>query len=124
VEPSLLTMKIPSPAEVLLFSFVIPHTIYILVSQCSLVIRKPHSLLLVMFRTRNDHDLNSFTYNGKATYYYCAKLSLCFTLSIVLFHYPSLIYKQIKIEGFLVNRWFSEWGPALQELIGWVKEVG
>ncbi|OXA59127.1 Prostaglandin reductase 1 [Folsomia candida] len=40
----------------------------------------------------------------------------------VQFDYTSMIYKQIKMEGFLVNRWFPEWGPAIGELIGWVKD--
>lgn len=42
---------------------------------------------------------------------------------LVQFDYTSMIYKQIKMEGFLVNRWFPEWGPAIGELIGWVKDV-
>lgn len=34
---------------------------------------------------------------------------------------PSLVTKQIKIEGFIVGRWFEHWSEAFGELTKWIK---
>ena len=36
--------------------------------------------------------------------------------------YPILI-KQLKVQGFMAQRWFVEWPKAFKVLDGWIKEV-
>jgi len=41
----------------------------------------------------------------------------------VPFDYQSMIYKQIKMEGFMVNRWFSEFPEGVGQLAEWIHQV-
>jgi len=41
----------------------------------------------------------------------------------VPFDYGTFIYKQIRLEGFIVNRWSSEWFDALNQIRDWIIEV-
>ncbi|XP_053607501.1 prostaglandin reductase 1-like [Plodia interpunctella] len=34
---------------------------------------------------------------------------------------PSLVFKQLKVEGFLVSRWTERWPEAFKQLIEWIK---
>ncbi|GBP37195.1 Prostaglandin reductase 1 [Eumeta japonica] len=34
---------------------------------------------------------------------------------------PALVFKQLKVEGFLVPRWLNRWPEAFKELIEWIK---
>ncbi|XP_013199597.2 prostaglandin reductase 1-like [Amyelois transitella] len=34
---------------------------------------------------------------------------------------PSIVFNQLKIEGFVVARWVSEWPDAFNELVQWIK---
>ncbi|XP_073945520.1 prostaglandin reductase 1-like [Choristoneura fumiferana] len=34
---------------------------------------------------------------------------------------PSLVFKELKVEGFLVPRWISRWGEAFADLVKWSK---
>ncbi|KAJ0177360.1 hypothetical protein K1T71_007369 [Dendrolimus kikuchii] len=33
---------------------------------------------------------------------------------------PTLVFKQLKVEGFIVWRWFDRWSEAFAELVGWI----
>ncbi|XP_045448868.1 prostaglandin reductase 1-like [Melitaea cinxia] len=35
---------------------------------------------------------------------------------------PSIIFKELKIEGFLVTRWINHWQEAIAQLITWIKD--
>ena len=35
-----------------------------------------------------------------------------------------ILWKQLKVEGFLVPRWLGRWGEAFKELAQWIQEVG
>jgi hypothetical protein len=43
--------------------------------------------------------------------------------STVPFDYAALVYKQIRMEGFLVYRWMSEWKEGAMQLVKWIHEV-
>ena len=34
-----------------------------------------------------------------------------------------LLFKQLRVEGFIVKRWLSEWPTAFKEMSQWIKEV-
>lgn len=34
---------------------------------------------------------------------------------------PSIVSKELKIEGFIVSRWLSRWPEAFADLVKWVK---
>ena len=37
--------------------------------------------------------------------------------------YMSLIYKNIRMEGFVVYRWLNEWMDGLHQMRDWIAEV-
>ena len=34
-----------------------------------------------------------------------------------------ILGKQLKVEGFIVTRWYDQWPPAFKEMAQWIKEV-
>ena len=36
---------------------------------------------------------------------------------------PDILWKQLKIEGFLVQRWLKDWPGAFKEMAQWIQEV-
>ena len=36
---------------------------------------------------------------------------------------PAFVFKQLKMEGFLVHRWLDRWMEGLAEMIQWIKDV-
>lgn len=35
---------------------------------------------------------------------------------------PSMVSKQLKMQGFLVNRWIDRWPEGIQQNLEWIKE--
>ncbi|CAG9133420.1 unnamed protein product [Plutella xylostella] len=35
---------------------------------------------------------------------------------------PSIVFKQLKLEGFIVSRWFDRWHEAFAEIVQWIHE--
>lgn len=33
---------------------------------------------------------------------------------------PIIIAKQLKVQGFIVNRWFNQWADGIEELSKWI----
>jgi NADPH-dependent curcumin reductase CurA len=33
------------------------------------------------------------------------------------------VFKQLKVEGFIVTRWFQKWPAAFKEMAKWIQEV-
>ena len=36
---------------------------------------------------------------------------------------PDILWKQLKIEGFLVQRWLKDWPVVYKEIAQWIQEV-
>ena len=36
---------------------------------------------------------------------------------------PTFIFKQLKMEGFLVSRWMDRWLEGLSQMMKWIQEV-
>jgi prostaglandin reductase 1 len=36
---------------------------------------------------------------------------------------PLILFKQLRVEGFIVTRWLSEWPKAFREMATWIQEV-
>ena len=36
---------------------------------------------------------------------------------------PDILWKQLKIEGFIVHRWLKDWPVAFKEMAQWIQEV-
>jgi len=79
-----------------------------------------------------DNVGGDFTYNVIRNMKQFGRISLCGAVSyynndptkptLVPLDYGSLIYKQIRMEGFMVLRWQSEWFQGLEQLRDWILE--
>jgi len=79
-----------------------------------------------------DNVGGEFTYNVIRNMKQFGKIALCGAVSyynadptkptLVPLSYSALIYKQIRIEGFMVLRWKDEWFQGLAQLRDWIRE--
>ncbi|ODM99750.1 Prostaglandin reductase 1 [Orchesella cincta] len=71
-----------------------------------------------------------FTYNVLRNMNEFGRVALCGAISTyndpkdnkVPFDYQSMIYKQLRLEGFMVNRWFSEFPEGVGQLAEWIHQ--
>lgn len=35
---------------------------------------------------------------------------------------PSIVFKELKVEGFIVNRWADRWNDGINANLGWIRE--
>jgi prostaglandin reductase 1 len=79
-----------------------------------------------------DNVGGEFTYHVMRNMNFMGRISLCGAISVynkdpaklplVPLDYMSLIYKQIRMEGFMVMRWKSEWFDGLNQMRDWILE--
>ena len=54
---------------------------------------------------------------------YFQQILLCLTFNTGPFDFPSLIFQQLKIEGFHVSRWMNRYNEAVEQYKTWISEV-
>ncbi|CAG7823438.1 unnamed protein product [Allacma fusca] len=78
-----------------------------------------------------DNVGGEFTYTVTRNMNEFGRIAICGAISTynedaknnkVPFDYASMVYKQIRMEGFMINRWFNEWKDATLQLAQWIHE--
>lgn len=46
---------------------------------------------------------------------------LCVVLSVPIMQ-PAFVFKQLRMEGFIVTRWMSRWMEGIGQILEWIKE--
>lgn len=74
------------------------------------------------------HIMKIFLNFLKVRFYYkylnlsCKFLKVTYVVFLVSILQPTFVFKQLKMEGFIVNRWISRWTEGINQNLEWIKE--
>lgn len=55
-------------------------------------------------------------------YQHISQISLGYCLFLVTLLQPAMVLKELKMEGFLVNRWLDRWNEGINANLKWLNE--